>query len=690
MIDPVSRTVRHWLCRTAVVAGACAALASAAPDAARAAGQPASAQPATADHAPSPRNASYAIDVRLDTEAQRLHGRQVLTWRNTSVITTAELQLHLYYNAWKNTKSTWMRESRLRARGRGLRARPASDWGWIDVQAVRLLGADDAPALDLTSRISHLAPDDGNPDDETVLVVPLPERAFPGDSVELEIEWTSQIPRPFARTGVVGDYYFIAQWFPKVGVLEDSGWNCHQFHAATEFFADYGVYDVRITVPTGWIVGATGGEQSVVDNLDGTATHRYYQEDVHDFAWTTSPDFIERRERFEHPTLPPVDIRLLLQPEHAGQEARHFEATRHALRYYGEWFGAYPYPQITVVDPVWRSRTGGMEYPTLFTAGARWLAPTDVGTPEEVIVHEAGHQFWYGVVGSNEFEHAWIDEGLTTFATARVMDAFFTEHHRSTRLFGRFVPWVLRDVPWSRAIDGNRMGGYRRNARMDAQARPTYRYWPATAGSITYNKTALWLHTLERYLGWPTLQRGMAAFYERWRFGHPAPDDFFESVSAASGSDLDWFFDQVHGTARVFDYGVQALTSRRPAGRGFFGAAGEASFAERAEDGGYETTVVVRRHGEGIFPVEVLTEFEDGHQEREVWDGAARWTAYTYRREARATRAFVDPDRILLLDGNYTNNSRTLAPQATAAATRWSLRWLVWLQDLLLTYGFFI
>lgn len=691
MIGPVARGARRRLLRTAVAVGAWAALAPAEHGpAARAIAQQ---QPAAANAGQSPRNANYSIDVRLDADSRRLHGRQVLTWRNTSVITTAELQFHLYYNAWKNTKSTWMREARQRARGADLHERPSSDWGWIDVHAVRLAGADAAPPTDLTSRMFHMAPDDANRDDETVLVVPLPRPVLPGDTVEVEIEWTSQVPRPFARTGAVGDYYFIAQWFPKIGVLEDRGWNCHQFHAATEFFADYGVYDVRITVPTGWVVGATGAEQRVVDNLDGTATHRYYQEDVHDFAWTASPDFLERRERFEHPALPAVDIRLLLQPEHAGQEARHFAAARSALRHFGEWFGAYPYRQLTVVDPLWRSRTGGMEYPTLFTAGARWLTPAAVPTPEAVTVHEAGHQFWYGVVGNNEFEHAWLDEGLTTFATARVMDAFFTEGRRSTRLFGGFVPWVFRDVPWSRAIDGNRMTGYRRDARMDRQATPTYRYWPGTAFSISYYKTALWLHTLERYLGWPVLRRGMAAFYDRWRFGHPAPDDFFESISAASGRDLGWFFDQVHGTANVFDYGVQELTSRRAAGRGFFDGAGEdgeAAFADGAAERGWETTVVVRRHGEGIFPVEVLIEFEDGHAQRELWDGAARWTAFTYTRDARATRAFVDPDRILLLDGNYTNNSFTLAPRARAAAAGWSLRWLVWLQDLLLTYGFFI
>src|SRR5262249_23639734 len=157
---------------------------------------------------------------------------------------------------------------------------------------------------------------------------------------------------------------------------EDDGWNCHQFHAATEFFSDYGVYDVSLTVPGGWIVGATGLERNRDDNTDGTTMHRFRAEDVHDFVWTTSPDFLERLARFEDPNLPPVEMRLLLQPEHADQADRHFEATRTTLRYYGEWYGAYPYGHITIVDPAWQSNTGGMEYPTLFTAGTRWwIAP---------------------------------------------------------------------------------------------------------------------------------------------------------------------------------------------------------------------------------------------------------------------------------------------------------------------------
>ena len=146
-----------------------------------------------------------------------------------------------------------------------------------------------------------------------------------------------------------------------------------------------------------------------------------------------------------------------LRPEARGQERRHFDATAAALKYYGEWYGPYPYDTITIVDPAYQSSSGGMEYPTLITAGARWLAPADVAVPESVTIHEAGHQFWYGLVGTNEFEHAWMDEGLTTFSTARVMEAIGHPNRLAPRYFGGFIPWVLDDIRLSRATDGNRL-----------------------------------------------------------------------------------------------------------------------------------------------------------------------------------------------------------------------------------------
>jgi len=625
----------------------------------------------------SPRNASYTIEARLDPASRIIEGRQTLVWRNISNRPARELRFHLYWNAWKDNRSTWMRERRL-AGDTPLSRRPDRDRSSIDVTTVRLLDPSGGE-VDLSASQRFVLTDAGHADDQTVMAVPLVTPVAPGETVTLDLGWTARVPRTFARTGAIGNYFFIAQWFPKIGVLEDAGWNVHQFHAATEFYADFGVYDVRLTVPSGWTVGATGRELEQQPNTDSTTTHRYYAEDVHDFAWTTSPDYVEHVARFDGAPgggLTPVEIRLLLQPEHAGQEARHFDATRAALRWYGEWFGPYPYDHLTVVDPAWQSGAGGMEYPTLFTAGTRWLAPEGVTQPESVTIHEAGHQWWYGIVASNEVEHAWMDEGLTTFSTARVVEQAYTPNYFVQRFFGTFIPWVQRDIALSRATVGNRLGTFRPASRSEAQATPTYLGFPGTISRISYDKTALWLHTLERWLGWPVVQRVLRTHYERSKFAHPTPEQFFAVANEVSGRDLTPFFDQVFRSSNAFDYGVDGLFSVSAGGR--------------AGDGAYRTELIVRRYGEAVFPVDVLVIFEDDRQVRERWDGQARWRRFTYEHAARVRSAIVDPDRTLLLDVNYANNSRTLAPRADEAATKWSSKWLVWLQDLMLTWAFLV
>ena len=612
----------------------------------------------------SPRNANYTIDARLNPGTRTITGSEVIVWRNITSKAADELQFHLYWNAWRGPRSTWLRESALA--GTRYNRRP-DEWASIDVSSIRLQAPADA---DLTPSRRFIAPDDGNRDDQTVMAVRLPQPIPPGGSATIDVKWQAHVPRTFARTGAIANFFFIAQWFPKLGVLQDAGWNCHQFHAGTEFFSDYGVYDVRMTVPQGWRLGATGVERERHNNGDATATHRYYQEDVHDFAWTTSPDYLERTVRFDHPALPPVDMRLLFQPEHAGQVERHVDATRNTLKHYGEWFGAYPYGHITIVDPAYQSDVGGMEYPTLFTAGTRWLVVPRVMVPASVTLHEAGHQLWYGMVGSNEFEDAWMDEGFNTFSTARVEDAAYSPHNPAPRYFGDFIPSPFRDSALSREISRNRMDAYRAWAKSDLTSAPSYTFFPSRVArnGMTYAKTALWLNTLERRLGWPTLHAIMSTYFSRWSFKHPGPRDFFDTATLVAGRDLGWFFDQVYRSSNVFDYAIQDLQSS-------------------AENGTFRTSVVARRYGEAIFPVDVRVTFADGSRVDEEWSGRDRWKLFTFDRSARAVSAEVDPDHVLLLDVDYTNNSRTLAPRGPVAATKWSLKWMVWLQDLLLSWA---
>ncbi|MFP3940440.1 MAG: M1 family metallopeptidase [Thermoanaerobaculia bacterium] len=697
----------------------------------------------------SPRNADYTIQVRLDPAQRRLEGRQRLVWRNVQDVSTDELRFHLYWNAWRNDRSTWMIEERL---GGDLASDvPEDAWGWTELDSIRVSrpgggggeeGPDDAVAgedagedgpepvpagpADLTEEARFDAPDDGNPWDRTVLVVPLPAPVGPGETVAVEMDWRSRVPRTFARTGVRGDFYFIAHWFPKLGVFEgEDGWACHQYHANTEYYSDYGAYDVEITTPEGWVVGATGRRvedgPTLLEGGGRGTTRRFVQEDVHGFAWTASPDYLEATDRFEAPGLPPVDLRLLYQPEHAHQVKRHFAATKATLQRYGTWYGAYPYEQLTVVDPAWESGAGGMEYPTFFTAGTRIFNPPLGGSPEGVTIHEAGHQFWYGIVGNDEFEHAWLDEGLNTFSTARVYEEAYGEEalvERYLRPPGTgwrgFLPAVFPEIRSPREVEGIRLDHYRRNPSRDVPATPTWQYYPETHGTISYSKVATWLMTLERHLGWETLQEILSTFFERWKFRHPEAEDFFavanEVARARRGVDLDWFFQQVHYDDVVFDYAIEKAVSRPAAVEGLVedqevdgfayrrpGPGGEAAGAGDEQAGGgtgredaYRTEVVARRLGQGVFPVEVVLVFEDGEEDRRLWDGRSRWELFVHEGPSKLEYAVVDPDRTLLLDLDYTNNSRLREEASWLAAAQWAGKWSAWLQEILQAMTFFV
>ena len=654
---------------------------------------------AEGDPAPlSPRNANYEIAATLDVGTRLIHGRQIVTWRNIQAHPTDELWFHLYWNAWRNNRSTWLLRERLADKSDLGEDVDEDDWAYLDVESVALLPPPGDAPDDLSDRMRFASPDDGNPDDRTVMVVDLPRPVSPGETVRVELTWTARVPRTFDRTGFRGDFYFLAHWFPKIAVFEEEGWNCHQFQVRTEFYSDYGVYDVSLTLPSEYVLGATGREVGVADNGDGTTTHRYRQEDVHEFAWTASPDYLVREARFEEPGLPPIDMRLLIQPEHLGQAERHFEATRAALKHYGTWYGAYPYGHITIVDPAFGSGAGGMEYPTFFTCGTRLFNPFGGDSPESVTVHEAGHQFWYGMVGNNEFEHAWLDEGLNSFSDDRTLDAAF-----GPRLFTRryletpdessgFIPVLFPDIEVPRR--GLAMESYRPSADSDVMRSPSYRYFVVTAYDITYSKTALWLTTLERHLGWETLQGILSTFFERSRFRHPTPQEFFDIAEEVSGQDLDWFFDQVYGDSVTFDYLIHSVSSE-PAGLEGLTKSGEGFvFAEpaAAEENGetiYRTEVAVRRSGEGYFPVDVLMVFEDGHEIRHRWEDEDRWKVFVEERPAKLRHAIVDPDRVLQLDLNYTNNSRLLEPATVVPAVKWASKWMIWLQDFLETFTFF-
>jgi hypothetical protein len=639
----------------------------------------------------SPRNASYTIEARLDPDAHRVTGRLLLDWRNTSDQALASFPFHLYWNAFRNNLSTL-------ARGEGRRAPDAAhrdprSFGWIEVKSVRLLGEAEQ---DLTPTLRYLN-EDGNADDRTVMQVQSRRPILPGASARFRIEWQALLPYgTVGRAGWIHDYNFVAQWFPKIGVFSRGQWNCHTFYPWTEFFSDFGVYDVTLTLPSGFVVGATGRLESRTANADGSESYRFVQEDVHDFAWTASRRFLERRARFEEPGYPPVAIRLLLQPEHASLAERYLAATKIALRSYGSWSAPYPYAQVTVVDPAWNSASGGMEYPTLFTGGTQWLAPEALQSPEGVTIHEAGHQFWYGLVANNEFEEAWLDEGFNSYMEAKAAAQalgpaswgrrfFGFEEGRGARAGWPFVaPGVL--IPrGSDSLPGLRLGG-----EADVMAKKGWAYRDAASYSLnSYGKPALVMQTLEGLLGEETMVKVLRTYARRYRFAHPTTEDFLATVDEVTGGGWRWFFNETFFSSDLCDYAVEVKNEPRREPAGFLpGADGRLELqALRAGDGGgaavYESSVTVLRKGEVRMPVELRVEFADGRVVDERWNGRDRWYRFRYE-GARVVRAIVDPRHVIAIDVDPTNNEwQDDAGPAHRAAAKWAARYLFWLQNLL-------
>ncbi len=641
----------------------------------------------------------YEIWVELDDAEKTLLGKEEIVWTNPTGEAVPDMLLHLYWNAFKNEDSAFLREAAAESMFSRGAAPDDGEWGWIDITDIRL-----ADGSDLMPTLHYVTPDGPeHPDDQTIARVLFPAPVQPGESVRIRLEFRSKVPRTVARSGYYRDSFFIAQWFPKPGVYEaGKGWNAHAYHQNSEFFADFADFVVHIDVPSRFVVGSSGKQTgAVVDGAAGRTTYTYRQAMVHDFAWTADPryikierDFIGAREvtpgeyaetaerlglTLEEVRLPDVRMTLVIAPEHKGQIERHFRALRAALKYYGLWYGPYPYETVTMVDPPFRTESGGMEYPTLFTAGTRILASRNVLSPEGVIVHEFGHGYWYGLAANNEFEAAWLDEGFNTYSTGKVLAKAYGPGAMSFVFKGFPLDWFFR-LPRNFDFELNR-----------AAAINTVRYDPVTAwswnfynsgsyGANVYMRAATLLETLERLLGEPVWSRIMRTYHMRYRFKHPTKSDFVAVVNELSGKDMTWFFDELLEGTEAFDYGIASVSSAKVPlrRRGVYDADGartewtgkkiaELEKAGADAPGGppqanFRTTVVLRRFGEarlgGDARVEVLVRFKDGTTETRSWDGQARWARLEFVKPAEVAIAEIDPAGVWLIDENLANNSR--------------------------------
>lgn len=572
----------------------------------------------------SPRIANYRIEAVLDFEHKTLEGRATISWRNTGSAPTQELPLHLYLNAFKGPESLFAKESGGHLRRDHLaQAADASTWGYCRLLSARMEGRE-------------LTGHDG--EDETVRWLALPRPVAPGETIQVEATWENRYPKAFARSGWSEDFLMSGQWFPKVGVYQGDRWNCHAYHANTEFFADFGVYDVALSLPNALGLAHTGTQTNFVTEIEQDPKRklnviwRLHAEDVHDFAWAVMP-----RESWRRPAMfeyRGVQVFYYINDRTRGNFQRQRRAVENALRWSEEWYFKYPYPTLTVIDtPKHASGANGMEYPTLITASSVVFDPLGIREPEVVAIHEFGHQFFYGMLASNEFEEPWLDEGLTSWFTQKAMERSY-----HALLSGRRLQVGTGFIEWA---------GYWSLPSADPLTRVGFRTLNNQSYFITaYAKPTNVLNQLEAMLGRPVMEQVLRAYAQEMAFRHPNRNDFQRIAERVSGRDLTGFWrDFVEGT-EVLDYVIRDVKSQEVTQGGWlFSEKAPVFAAPQPAAPGMLGSLTLERKGGLQAPITLWVRLENKEEQRLTWDGQDRWITYEF--DSPVVAAVLDPD------GNY-------------------------------------
>ena len=600
------------------------------------------------------RIASYKIEARLDPVRHQITASETLTWTNTGTSAVDTLPFHLYLNAFKNDQSLFMRTSHGVMRG----AR-ASDtgWGYIQIDSVRVAGTDLTTKLRVPG-----AGTAGAGTDETVVELALAEPVEPGATIEIGFAFTDQLPEVFARTGYKGDFHMIGQWFPKIGVRVgppgSERWECQPFHPNNEFFADFGTYDVALTVPDTHIVAATGVLTNAVDTGNGQRTLTYHAEDVHDFAWMADPFMEVMSGQAKLANEGSVEVRVYHRPEQRGFARRHLEAAIGSVESFSAMFVPYPWPIMSVIDPPLDAArgAGGMEYPTLVTtAGDSVFVRPGMRVPEYVTVHEVGHNWFQGLLASNEPEEAWLDEGVNEWADAHVMAEIYGP--RASLL--DWMGWQAELGALRRAVDAG-TGGI-----PSPIATAAYAFVDSDAyAGATYVSTARALETLERTVGSQRFAAAMKTYARTFAFHHPTGRDLFATLSTELGQDLTWFFSPIFHEVGAVQLTLRSAECRPAHGpRGVFGdgaARKTTTEVDAPASGTWSCEIVVQNTGVFHVPVDIELKFADGSSKQVHWDdrGSPNWERFVVERSSRLVEVWLDPEGKIALDNPITHHYR--------------------------------
>ena len=533
----------------------------------------------------------YTIEVTLDDSTHTLTAHETLIYTNHSPDTLEFIWFHLWPNAYKNTETAYAKQAFKNGSTRFYYAKDENR-GYIDNLDFSIEGTPAEWAF--------------HEEWIDVAKVMLHQPLLPGESITIETPFFVKLPKVYSRLGHTGKHYEITQWYPKPAVYDRNGWHPMPYLNMGEFYSEFGTFDVKITLPENYRIMATGdlvnGEAEFVwlDSLaiEGDALHtldkkefkkkmkvlsgrkksklgllkkddgreipeentktktlHFRQENVHDFAWFADPKWIVRKGELKlADSTRTVTLWSMYLPKNAELWEKSLEYIHDAGYWYSEFYGDYPYNHITAVDGD-MSAGGGMEYPNITvisSGGSKDLL-------EFVIMHEVGHNWFYGILGSDEREHAWMDEGLNEYANIKYWEKKYPERN------GQIIvqDFIQNKLGIAKHIDFRWMMGYMgyagRAISGDDQPieLPSVDYHPGNYGSIVYAKSAIVLRFLQHYLGEQKMDKIMQDYYETWKFKHPQPGDFRSLVESHLDEDLSWFFDDLINDTKVIDYAIE-------------------------------------------------------------------------------------------------------------------------------------
>ena len=511
---------------------------------------------------------NYKIDVTLNDEDHTLSGYEEFEYINNSTTALDKIYIHLWPNGYKNTE-TALAKQLYNMNDMSLQYATEEERGWIDSLAFKVNGQD--------------AILEYHPDHIDIGILHLNSVLKPGESIKVSTPFKVKIPSgDISRLGHVGESYQITQWYPKPAVFDRDGWHEMPYLTQGEFYSEYGSFDVSITLPANYVVGATGDLQTAAEyeflenrveetkkhyetgsfegnnfpeSSDSMKTIRYKQDNVHDFAWFADKRYEVLKGEVELPhSGRKVTTWAMFTPNNHMAWENSLEYLHDGTFYYSKWNGDYPYENVTAVDGT-ISAGGGMEYPNVTVIGTT-SSPLEL---EIVIVHEVGHNWFYGQLGSNERKHPWMDEGLNTLNEIRYIKTKYPKNERlSDMMMGMAEILHLEHLSHLdlNYLSYNMSAAYGVDQAIEESADE---YTQVNYGTIVYSKTGLVFMYLKDYLGEEAFDKAMQRYYDKWEFKHPQPEDLEAAMEKSSGKDLDWFFGEIIQTTKQIDYKIAGV-----------------------------------------------------------------------------------------------------------------------------------